>query len=185
MAIEKPEYQVLLKEKLFELRRYKQFITADFEVEAEDRLQAANQGFRALANFIFGNNISREKISMTAPVTAVPSSEKISMTAPVTVSGSGRFMVSFTMPASYTLDSLPKPLDSRIEINQHSENHMAVIRFSGFFNEKNFSRHELLLEAWLQKKGIQTSGLPVVAGYDPPFMPWFLKHNEIMVEYQP
>jgi len=183
MAIEKPKYQVILKENNFELRRYAPFITAEVQVTADDRLEAANIGFGTLANFIFGNNISRLKISMTAPVTSAPSTEKIAMTAPVTVSGSGKFTVSFTMPGSYSVDTLPQPVDPRIFIREHPESQMAVIRFSGLFNEKNFTKHELMLNDWLHNKGIKPKGSPMIAGYDPPFLPWFLKHNEIMVEY--
>ena len=183
MAIEQPKYHVVFKEHNFELRLYKPFITAEIEVEAGDRSEAANRGFSPLASFIFGNNISKQKISMTAPVTSSSSPEKIAMTAPVTVSGSGRFIVSFTMPSSYSIDTLPQPIDPRIIICEHPESRVAAIRFSGPFNEKNFSKHESMLYDWLIQKGIKPACLPVIAGYDPPFMPWFLKHNEILIEY--
>ena len=183
MAIEKPDYQVLLKEHNFELRHYSPCITANVGVAAEDRREAANVGFSILASYIFGNNISKQKIDMTAPVTASPTPEKISMTAPVTVSGSVSFTISFMMPKIFSMESLPQPKDPRIVFKEHPERLMAAIRFAGVFNEKNFSRHQLLLEEWLSKKGITPAGPPVIAGYDPPFTPWLLKHNEIMVEY--
>jgi hypothetical protein len=34
----------------------------------------------------------------------------------------------------------------------------------------------------LEKEGIETSGDFIVAGYNPPWVPWFLARNEIMVE---
>jgi hypothetical protein len=183
MAIEKPDYQIIIRENNFELRKYAPYITADVHVVAEDRLEAVNRGFNTLASYIFGNNISRQKISMTAPVTSARTPEKIAMTAPVTVSGSGKFTVSFTMPQSYSIDSLPIPVDPSVNFHEHPERQMAAIRFSGFFNEKNFSKHEVLLKEWLFSKGFTPTGLPVIAGYDPPFTPWFLKHNEVLIEY--
>jgi hypothetical protein len=183
MPIEKPEYKVLLKENNFELRQYDPFITAEVKVIAKNSLDAINQGFNILASFIFGNNISKKKISMTAPVTSSASSEKIAMTAPVTVSGSGIYTVSFTMPRKYSVDSLPQPVDPRITIHSQADYQMAAVRFSGFFNEKNFSTHENMLMEWLFKKGFKPAGPPVIAGYNPPFTPWFLKHNEVLIPY--
>lgn len=120
---------------------------------------------------------------MTAPVTSALSPEKIAMTAPVIVSGSGNYTVSFTMPRKYFIDSLPQPVDPSIILREYPERQIAAVRFSGPFNEKSFSKHESMLKDWLLKKGIKPAGLPVIAGYDPPFTPWFLKHNEVLMEY--
>jgi hypothetical protein len=183
MPIEKPEYEVLHKENNFELRQYDPFITAEVKVIAKNSFDAINQGFNILASFIFGNNISRKKISMTAPVTSSSSSEKIAMTAPVMVSGSDIYTVSFTMPRKYSVDSLPQPSDPRVTIHQQTDYRMAAVRFSGFFNNTNFSRHEKMLVDWLNKQGLKPTGSPVIAGYNPPFTPWFLKHNEVLIAY--
>jgi len=189
MAIEKPAYTVLEKERNIELRAYKPYITAEVVMPGRDFNEAASRGFSPLANFIFGANDASNKISMTAPVTAQPSSEKISMTSPVTVThrengGSGDYRVAFMMPSKYTLDTLPKPLDSRVELHAQPARKMAAIRFSGTFQQPNFDHHRGQLRAWLKARGLCEVGLPVMAGYDPPFTPWFLKHNEILIEIE-
>ncbi len=182
MSIESPKYQSIRKEKPFELRRYASFITAEVRVNGADYNDAANRGFRPLANYIFGNNIAKQKISMTAPVTAAPSPEKIAMTAPVTISGEGEYTVAFTMPKKYTLESLPEPVDKSIAFKENPEKTMAVIRFSGSFNQNNFNKRIAQLHNWIKVCGFKEAGDPLIAGYDPPFTPWFLKHNEVMIE---
>jgi len=53
-----------------ELRAYAPSVVAEVSVEASDHQSAANQGFRPLARYIFGNNLPRDKIAMTTPVMA-------------------------------------------------------------------------------------------------------------------
>lgn len=190
MSIETPEYQSLQKEKNIEIRAYSPYITAEVLINGADYNDAATRGFSPLARFIFGANTSSRKISMTAPVTAQPLAEKIAMTSPVTVApessnSDGAYRVAFSMPRQYTMETLPVPVDPRVKFFQHPAQKMAVIRFSGFFNQKNFDNHLNQLRNWLRSKNIREVGLPVVAGYDPPFTPWFLKHNEIMIEIEP
>ncbi len=59
---------------------------------------------------------------------------------------------------------------------------MAIIRFPGQFNQRNFSRRIDQLRDWINAHDYQAAGEPVIAGYDPPFTPWFVKHNEVMIE---
>ena len=182
MTIETPEYQILKKRNAFELRRYTPTLIAEVTVGGEDYRDAANQGFRPLASYIFGENTGTEKIAMTTPVMAETAPEKIPMTAPVTVSGESTYRVAFSMPSKYTLDTLPKPKDSRITFRQLPERTMAVIRFSGPFKQRNFEKHLIRLQEWMMRSKLIAIGEPIIAGYDPPILPWFLKHNEVMIE---
>jgi hypothetical protein len=189
MAIETPKYKILEKDKKFEIRAYDPYITAEVEVEGSDFRDAASRGFSPLARYIFGGNQGSRKISMTAPVSAQPVSEKIAMTAPVAVTqqntaAENTYRVSFMMPSKYTLETLPEPVDHRVKFHAHPARSMAVIRFSGQFQQPNFEHRLSQLRAWLKDMGYKEAGLPVVAGYDPPFTPWFLKHNEIMIEIE-
>ena len=182
MTLEKPQYQLIKKENAFELREYAPYITAQVSIIAKDHRDAANRGFGTLANYIFGNNVARQKISMTSPVTAVPSSEKIAMTAPVTISGEGSYIVSFSMPSQYTMETLPQPANEQVRLIQHPQRRMAALRFSGVFKQKNFDRQIHTLRNWIREQNLQEMSPPVVAGYNPPITPWFLKHNEILIE---
>ncbi len=182
MSIEKPTYQVLHKDGPYEIRHYDPTVTAQVTVKAKDARQAASIGFSPLGNYIFGNNTSRQKIAMTAPVAAQPQSEKIAMTAPVSVTGDGAYTVSFTMPSKYTLASLPIPNDERLHFVEHPPQTFAAVRFSGPFQQPNFDKHIRKLRAWMQANNLRPQAEPVIAGYNAPITPNFLKHNEILIQ---
>ena len=67
MAIETPEYRLILREGKFELRKYDSFLIAKTTVE-NDYKEATVTGFRRIANYIFGGNSEGMSIAMTAPV---------------------------------------------------------------------------------------------------------------------
>ena len=178
---ETPKYSVIKKHKEIELRQYPGTIQAEVSIFESDYKSAVEKGFGYLAGYIFGNNISRQKIEMTTPV-QVAQSQKIAMTTPVTVRGDDRFTVAFIMPAEYTLDSLPLPKDNRIQFTQIPEHTMAAIRFSGYFQQNVINKNKQILSQWLEEEGLETEGDFIVAGYNPPWVPGFLARNEVMIK---
>ncbi len=181
MASDEPAYSVESKDGDFEIRRYEPLLAAEVTVGGE-RSAAISQGFRLLADFIFGNNTSKTKIEMTAPVTQQPS-EKIAMTVPVTQQATGNeWKVRFIMPAQYTAETLPVPNNKAVRIVAEPAKRFAVIRFSGWSSEANLSEHRALLEAWVKAKALPTAGPPVAAFYNPPWSLPFLRRNEYQIE---
>ena len=181
MAIEEPKYTVTKKDHDFEIRLYEHVIVAETVVETTDFDEASNEGFRRLAGYIFGGNKVRQKIAMTSPVTT-EQSLKIAMTAPVETETQGASVrVAFTMPIEYTLETLPVPNDARVALRQKPPVKFAVIRFSGRWTEENFREHTDELVTWIRKEGLQMSGTPILARYNPPFVPSFLRRNEILI----
>ena len=181
MAIEEAAYTVVIKDEKFEIRDYAPHILAETFVEG-DFEEAGNKAFNVLFGYISGDNRSREKVAMTAPVTQEPKGEKIKMTAPV---GQQRvqesWAVSFMMPASYTLETLPEPEDPKVTLRQVPARRIAAVRYSGFWNEKGYLRYKLELESWIREKGHTIVGDPIWARYNAPFTPWFLRRNEILI----
>lgn len=182
-AIEEPAYTVERRyDAGFEIRAYAPVRVAEVTVAgpAED---AGNRGFRILAAYIFGENRGKREIAMTAPVTQTPEPVKIAMTAPVTqAAAEGGYTVQFTMPASFTLDTLPEPLAPRIRLRQLPGKRYAVIRYSGFWSDANYRTHRDKLERATAAAGVETLGEPVYARYDPPWVPWFMRRNEIWLQ---
>jgi effector-binding domain-containing protein len=185
MAIEEAEYKVLKSSNKIELRDYAPHIVAETFVEGnlED---AGSKAFKKLFKYISGDNRSRAKVEMTAPVSQEPAGEKISMTAPVGQQlVKGKWAVSFMMPASYTLATLPEPIDPAVTLRMVPARKMAVIRYSGLWSEKNYLENKQELELWIKETGLTIVGDPVWARYNPPFTPWFMRRNEIMIPVKP
>ena len=181
MAIETPKYKVLKKYKNIEIRQYSGYMQAEVEVGGLNYRSAIEKGFEILAGYIFGNNVSRKRIDMTAPV-KTSKSERIAMTSPVKVSGEGTYNVAFFMPSRYTLENLPIPNEKSIKLREIKPENIAAIRFSGFFNQEIINKNTILLKEYLTKENIKTDGIFVIAGYNPPWIPGFLARNEVMIK---
>jgi hypothetical protein len=192
MAIEEPKYTLVEKSGEFELRAYAPKVLAETLVDGS--LDAASsEGFRRIADYIFGNNTAHkggsEKISMTAPVTMAAKSdkspsEKISMTAPVTMQQTdGKWRMYFVMPSQYTLSTLPTPNNPAVTLRELPATRMAVIRFSGLAGEEKTAKKTGELMVWLKSKNIVPIGEPELARYNPPWTLPFLRRNEVMVAY--
>lgn len=177
---ETPVYTVIKQQGGLELRQYAHMILAEVEVEAGSYKAAAERGFSMLAGYIFGNNISRQKLAMTTPV-QTERSEKIAMTAPVTVSGAGSYKVAFIMPSAYSLQNLPQPADSRVSLREVPARQVAAARFAGYFQPERIRQAKERVNAWLEEQGLQKEGDFVVAAYNPPWVPGFLGRNEVLV----
>lgn len=185
MAIDEPSYTVIKKEGDIEIRRYAPYLIAEVTVLTADMNEASNAGFRKLFKYISGENRSKKDIPMTAPVTA-ERSEKIAMTAPVTTTKSPEgYRIGFVLPLDYTFATAPVPNDSSITIREVPARTTAVIRFSGRWTDANMNEHQQELFTWLSSQDRTPVSLPVIARFDPPFMPWFLRRNEIQVEIAP
>ncbi|MFO1150460.1 MAG: heme-binding protein [Alsobacter sp.] len=178
---EQPAYRVEARSGDFEVRLYAPMVVAEVSVGGT-RDAAVNEGFRILAGYIFGANEPAAKIAMTAPVTQ-QAGERIAMTAPVTQAGTaGGWIVRFTMPASWTLQTLPRPKDNRIRIVPVPERRMAAVRFSGLRTDARLQGEAERLEDFVRSRKLQPQGPAVYAYYDPPWTLPFLRRNEVLQE---
>ena len=184
-AIEEPRFDTLRQSGDFEVRHYAPMLVAETFV-AGDLSRASGDGFRLIAGYIFGDNVAAtgagsEKVAMTAPVT-MEAAGKIAMTAPVTTEAAGdRYRMHFVMPSKYTLDTLPRPRDSRVKLREIPAQRMAVIRFSGLAGDEKVRDKTEELLAWMTAEGLAPAGAPQLARYDPPWTLPFLRRNEVMI----
>ncbi len=178
-AIEEPDYEVVRTFDNVELRRYAPYVVAEvvLDTSAED---AGNQAFPILAGYIFGKNKGEKKFAMTAPVTQTAAPMRMDMTAPVTQAAvAGGMQVQFVLPKGVTLATAPEPIDPRVQLRVMPAATWAVIRYSGTWSQSNYLEHLGELKAALQAAGVATQGEPVLARYNAPFTPWFMRRNEI------
>ncbi len=182
MALETPDYEVERRFEDAELRKYAPSIVAETEVVGT-REEAAREGFRRLAGYIFGGNQRQARVAMTAPVT-VERGQRIAMTAPVALAPdvAGAWRVQFTMPRAWTLATLPVPNDARVVVRAVPARWMLVRRYRGGWSEARRAEEESRLESARAREGLTALSAPVWARFDPPWKPGFLKHNEVWIE---
>jgi hypothetical protein len=203
MSVESPEYEVLQREGILELRRYAPYLTASVAVGADGYNEAAYAAFNLLAGYIFGNNTEAGTIAMTAPVTSSRApGTKIAMTAPVTservrstaleaatplctVRCAGEYVVRFTMPSRFrSLAELPTPNDSRVYLDEVPEHLAVAARFGGRMDDEAVAAAVRQLEVWIEREGFVALGEPEAAQFDAPWKPGFVRHNEVLIPVQ-
>ena len=112
--VSEPNYERIAIRKGYEIRKYDPFIEAITEVDGSYST-ALSEGFRRVGGYIFGNNIKKQSISMTAPVLDTSISDK-------------KRRVSFVMPEGSKLQSMPKPVDDRVKLVPTPAHTVAVIQ---------------------------------------------------------
>ena len=184
MSTNEPEFKLTFKDNNYEIREYEPKILAQVTVKGNFN-NASSKGFKVLADYIFGNNISidgNSKIDMTAPVIAETASKKIEMTAPVIAEGSdSEWLISFVMPKEYSLKTLPKPNNKNITITSLPKEKYAVIVFSGLVRESNYNEQIKLLKNFIISKNLKIIDQVQIARYNPPWTLPFFRRNELMI----
>ena len=177
--VEKPDYKVIQSEQNIEIRKYEPMIIAEVEVDGK-REDAIRDGFRLIADYIFGNNTVEQNISMTAPV---QQKEKIAMTSPVQQQLAGKsWQISFVMPSEYSMESLPVPNNNRVRLKEILAKKFVVIEFSGSNSNENVIGHENQLMKYIKANQINIIGSPKYAFYNAPLTLPLLRRNEVMIE---
>jgi len=164
MAIEHAAYKVITKEGDFEIRQYDPMIAA---ISVETDL-IGSSGFNTLFDYINGSNQQSMKLAMTTPVLNNLSEKQMT--------------TAFIMPKQYSIDALPKPLNPEVQLKEIPVRRVAAIIFSGNVNSTKIDEKKNELLDWLREKHISSTGLVELARYNPPFIPGFIKHNELLIE---
>lgn len=187
---EQQPYTLVQSHDDFELRRYPEHLLAEV-ITGGTFEEAGNRAFRYLFAYISGENRANRKVSMTSPVVQDDAPEKISMTAPVVQQGNtepggdegaSSFRVAFVLPEGFTLGNAPEPTNAKVQLRVVPESLVAVIGFGGRWSSESYQKHLQILRIALRSEGLDTAGPPRFARFDPPFKPWFLRHNEILLD---
>lgn len=165
---EQQPYEVLEELPDFELRRYPDHLVAETEVGGPFEL-AGNVAFPRLARYIGGHNRSSRRLAMTAPV--------VQEQAP----RSRRYVVGFVMPSDVGAEDLPDPLDPAVHIRPVPAETAAALRFSGRWSRSSYEKRAAQLRAALADAGLVVAGPARYARFDPPWTPWFLRRNEVVI----
>lgn len=167
-SIEKPLYTVTASEFEIEIRTYAPMLLAQIEEVGEREISIKN-GFRALADYIFGANSSSEKIPMSAPVFQ----KKI---------GDNLWEIAFFIPPSYKIENLPTPQNKKIELKKIESKSFVAIRFFGAHEKDLLQKKENELKEFIKKKKLECLVDPIYAFFSRPSTPDSLRYNEILFE---
>jgi hypothetical protein len=89
-----------------------------------------------------------------------------------------KWRITFMMPSQCKLETLPEPLDSRVQLTKVPGLLMAALSYSGTWSRGRYEEKEKWLKELIRQKGLKIVGEHVFARYNPPLMPWFLRRNE-------
>ncbi len=166
LAVEEPAFSRVLMDGPYEVRDYPALVVAE-TLASGGQKEAASEGFRRLAGYIFGGNKSRRNIAMTAPVGQ-------------TLSADG-WVVRFTMPNGFLLPTLPEPADPSVKLSETPPTRFAVIRFSGLAGPEDVATRTVWLSNWIAQRKLTATGPATLAQYNPPWTLWFMRRNEVMI----
>jgi len=156
-----------------EIRRYRPMVLVTVNGRPDD------EAFGILFRYISGHNRPRWIGKQTETAMA---GQKIPMTAPVISDGEA---FSFVMPPNFSMDSTPEPLDARSIVERMPERLVAVLRFSGLASAQAVEARRRKLMDTLDKHELRYRGEPFLMRYNPPYMPGFMRRNEVGVELTP
>jgi len=96
----------------------------------------------------------------------------------------GDYIVAFVLPSSLTAQTAPEPTDPRVQVRVVPACDAAAIRYSGRWSQSAYREHCDHLRAAISGAGLRAIGEPRFARFDPPYKPWFLRRNEVVIEVQ-
>lgn len=161
------KYKVIKKDKNIEIRLYEDIYLASTKTAFNPN---QDSGFMNVFNYISGNNDQEAKISMTTPV--------------VTYEEDSQLVTGFYVPSKYKKESIPKPSEEQVFINELKKSYYAVIKFSGRWKQSNFDKQDNILLEYLKLNHYKTSSKRLILRYQPPFVPAFLRRNEIAYQIE-
>lgn len=164
--IETPDYKVLKTIDEVELRLYPKMIVAKTSLSDKSFENQGSNGFRTIANYIFGGNEKNQKIAMTAPV-VMEMSDSATMY--------------FVMPKKYKKDELPNPSSKNVSIVEEAPKTLAVISYGGYSSDSKIEKHQKELMKVLVKNKIKTKGAFMYMGYNAPW-DFINRRNEVAIE---
>lgn len=163
-----PAYRLERRIGELEIRHYAPRVEAHTRLTVPDFETALDEGFRRLAKYIFGANEARTSLAMTTPVLTIPRATT--------------HTVAFVMPPDLPLDSLPRPADDRITLVPRPARRVAVLRFSGRYNDAALLEQTRRLHELVTAADLDVRGQPLFAGFDPPSTLPFFRRSELWIE---
>ena len=159
-------YKVVRRDGKFELRDYPSLTVVETPMGGGGG-NGADGSFNRLFHFITGNNEGNQKIAMTTPVFMSGNETNRAM--------------AFVMPSGEKVAQVPKPTDALLTVREVAAGRYAVLRYSGGHNARKEADMERRLRSWMEAERLPAKPPPVFGYFDPPWIPAFLRRNEVML----
>lgn len=169
---EQQPYDVVAVYAGFELRWYPEHVVAETRLKGSFE-GVGNKAFMRLARYIGGRNRQGENVAMTAPVVQEAEREP------------GLYVVGFVMPADLVGRTAPEPLDPDVRVRVVAGHLAAAKRFSGRWSQSRYDDHAGQLLREVEQAGLHVDGPLRFARFDPPWIPWFRRRNEVVAPIGP
>lgn len=168
-AIEKPEFESIVKDGDFEVRKYAAIKVVSAPM---DDMQKRNDSFRKLFKYISGENANDQKIAMTAPVF-------------MDDRGKNEGTMSFMLPAEIAEAGAPTPDEESLEVTEVEGGTYAVLRFKGWKSEEKQAEATAKIAELVAAKKLKPIGEHFFAFYDAPWKPEIFRRNEVWQRVAP
>ncbi len=164
---ESAEFKVIESDGPIQIREYPDLILAATSSKLDS--QGRDGSFMRLFRYIGGANEAEQKIAMTTPVFMEGEIGETDVT------------MGFVMPKDVVAKGPPVPNGEGVTLRTRKGGRFAVIRFAGRLDSKLAKLQEAKLRDWMRSRGLHGDGSAETAGYDPPFTPPPLRHNEVLI----
>jgi len=161
---EQQKYEVVETYPNAELRKYARCTVADVTLTGSPE-RVGSRAFGALVRYI-----SAKQLAMTAPVLQAEAEKE------------SQWTVSFVLPGGKAASDYPVPDDAQISLREIPEHLSMAAQWSGRWTYGSVEKHTAELKDAIGASGHTEIGAPVWARYDPPWKPWFLRRNEVLIE---
>ncbi|WP_462329373.1 SOUL family heme-binding protein [Thiohalocapsa halophila] len=162
-----PDYAVLERGDGFELRAYDPVRVAETAVDGAFA-DADDLAYPRLLDYIRGANSSGRKVPMLAPAMQQRA-------------GDDAWLMQLVMAKEYPLAMLPRPTNPQVDLRELPQRLVAARRSGGGWDEAAWQQEaEQLMDA-VARAGLEPVGEPVFARYNAPFVPGFLRRNEVLL----
>lgn len=172
--LETPEYTALLKRSGYEVRSYKPYTVAEAPMPSGAG-PASGAGFMELAGYIFGGNDAGESMEMTTPVLSSAGQRGGGG------DGEGGARMAFVMERRFTPEQLPRARSGQVSARVEPPRIRAAVTFGGFPLDFEVERAERELRAALVRDGLQPEAGYLLARYNEPTVPPWLRRNEVLI----
>ncbi|MFM8156379.1 MAG: SOUL family heme-binding protein [Actinomycetes bacterium] len=163
---EQQVYEIIARYPNAELRKYSRCTLAEVTLTGSAE-RVGNRAFGPLVRYI-----SAQQLAMTAPVLQAEAQAQ------------SQWTVSFVLPGSKASSEYPLPGDANVTLRELPEHLAMAMTWSGRWTYSSVEKHTEALRLEIKNAGLLESGTPVWARYDPPWKPWFLRRNEVLIPVQ-